>query len=215
VASRSLAEAGELENPDQMKGKQVDVLPASWNNYYLAKLIATVGLTPEDLALTDIPSAAEIEALDKGTLDMAVISEPWLTRMLQAGHAPVLAPVQEVMPDSQISVILYSSRFLDENPDAGKRFMTAYLKAVRQYNQGKTKRNLEILVEHTGLDQTLLEEACWSVVRNDGTINVESVLEFQDWAVEAGFLENSISEEQFWDPSFIKHANEVLGTSSQ
>jgi NitT/TauT family transport system substrate-binding protein len=215
VASRSLSEAGEPENPDQMKGKQVDVLPASWNNYYLAKLIATVGLTLEDLALTDIPSAAEIEALEKGTLDMAVISEPWLTRLLQAGHTPVLAPVQEVLPDSQISVILYSPRLLDENPDAGKRFMTAYLKAVRQYNQGKTKRNLEILVEHTGLDQTLLEEACWSVARNDGTINVESVLEFQNWAVEAGFLENSISEEQFWDPSFIEHANEVLGTSSE
>ena len=93
--------------------------------------------------------------------------------------------------------------------------MTAYLKAVRQYNQGKTKRNLEILVEHTGLDQTLLEEACWSLVRNDGTINVESVLEFQDWAVKAGFLENSISEEQFWDPSFIEYANGVLGVTSQ
>ena len=31
--------------------------------------------------------------------------------------------------------------------------MIAYLKAVRQYNRGKTERNLEILVKHTG--QTL------------------------------------------------------------
>ena len=93
--------------------------------------------------------------------------------------------------------------------------MTAYLKAVRQYNQGKTKRNLEILVEHTGLDQTLLEEACWSLVRNDGTINVESVLDFQDWALEKGYIDNPVTEDQFWDPSFVEYANQVLGAPSQ
>jgi NitT/TauT family transport system substrate-binding protein len=215
VARRSLVEAGGLENPEQMEGKQVDVLPASWNNYYLATLIATVGLTPDDLALTNIPSAAEIEALDKGTLDMSTIGEPWLTRMLQAGHTPILAPVQEVMPDSQVAVILYSSRLLDENPDAGKRFMIAYLEAVRQYNRGKTERNLELLAELTELDQAVLEEACLPAIRNDGTINVESVLDFQDWAVEAGFIESLALEEQLWDPSFVEYANEVLGTPSQ
>jgi NitT/TauT family transport system substrate-binding protein len=215
VGSRALAEAGELDSPDQIKGKRVDVVPASVKHYCLAKLMATVGLTLEDLTLTNLPSAAEADALDKGTLDLATPGEPWRTRMLRAGHRPVLAPLQEVVPDAQFSVIVYGPNLLDEDPDAGKRFMTAYLKAVRQYNQGKTKRNLEILAEHTGLDQALLEEACWPAIRNDGTINVGSVLDFQDWALEEGYIDDPVTEDQLWDPSFVEYANQVLGTPSQ
>jgi NitT/TauT family transport system substrate-binding protein len=215
VGSRVLAEAGELDSPDQIKGRLVDVFLASAKHYFLDKLIATVGLTLEDLTLTDIPSPAEADALHKGTLDLATPTEPWRTRLLRAGHRPVLAPIQEVVPDAQFVLVLYSPNLLGEDPDAGKRFMTAYLKAVRQYNQGKTKRNLEILAEHTGLDQALLEEACWMAIRNDGTINVESVLDFQDWALEKGYIDNPVTEDQFWDPSFVEYANQVLGAPSQ
>ena len=104
---------------------------------------------------------------------------------------------------------------MEENPDAGRRFMVAYLKAVWQYNQGKTERNLEILAEYTGLDRELLNQACWPTARNDGQINVESILDFQAWAVEKGYLDSLVTEEQFWDPGFVEYANEVLDTPSQ
>jgi NitT/TauT family transport system substrate-binding protein len=215
VARRSLVEAGEANDPHHIKGKLVDVLAGSWHNYYLAELMATIGLTTEDLTLTNLPSAAEGEALDKGALDFAVSGEPWRTRMLRAGHAPALAPIQHVLPDAQYSVILYGPNLLDENPDAGKRFMIAYLKAVQQLNQGKTKRNLEILSEQTGLDQAFLEEACWSAIRNDGSINVANVLEFQDWAVESGLVDEPVTGDQFWDPSFVEYANQVLAAPAE
>jgi NitT/TauT family transport system substrate-binding protein len=89
--------------------------------------------------------------------------------------------------------------------------MVAYLKAVRQYNQGKTERNLEIMEEFTKLDQELLKMSCWMPMRSDGYINVESVLDFQAWAVEKGYLDRPVTEEQFWDPSFVEYANQVLG----
>ena len=215
VGRQTLVEVGEASDPAHFRGKQVDVLGGSWHNYYLDELMATIGLTTEDLSLTNLPSAAEGEALDKGALDFAVSGEPWRTRMLQAGHASVLAPIQQVMPDAQYSIILYGPNLLDENPDAGKRFMSAYLKAVRQLNQGKTKRNLEILAEQTGLEQAFLEEACWPTIRNDGSINSASVLDFQDWASRSGLVEEPITEAQFWDFSFVEYANELLGATSE
>ena len=89
------------------------------------------------------------------------------------------------------------------------------LKAVRQFNEGKTERNLELLAEFTGLDRELLEQACWPSLRDDGQINVQSILDFQAWAVEKGYLDSPVTEEQFWDPSFVEYASEVLGTPSQ
>jgi hypothetical protein len=32
----------------------------------------------------------------------------------------------------------------------------------------------------------------------------------QAWAVEKGLVDSPITEDQFWDPSFIEYANEVL-----
>jgi ABC-type nitrate/sulfonate/bicarbonate transport system substrate-binding protein len=120
-----------------------------------------------------------------------------------------------LIPDFQFAFILYGPILLDKNPDAGRRFMVAYLKAVRQYNLGKTERNLEILAKHTGLDRELLKRACWPPMHNDGRINVRGVLDFQAWAVGKGFLDSPVKEEQFWDPRFVEYANQVLKTGTR
>jgi hypothetical protein len=39
------------------------------------------------------------------------------------------------------------------------------------------------------------------------------VLDFQDWAVEAGHLDNAITAEQFYDGSFVAQANSVLDSA--
>ena len=121
-------------------------------------------------------------------------------------------PIKKVVPNLQQAFIAYGPTLLDEGPDAGKRFMAAYLKGVRQYNQGKTERNLDILAKHTGLDEELLMQICWPSFRSDGRIGVQGVLEFQAWAVEKRFLDSVVTEDEFWDPSFLEWANQVLRT---
>ena len=93
--------------------------------------------------------------------------------------------------------------------------MVAYLKAVRQYNQGKTERNLEIMSKHTGLDKELLKKACWSSFRDNGQINIKSVVDFQRWALNKDFLDKVAQPNQFWDPSFIEYANKVLDSAKK
>ncbi len=40
--------------------------------------------------------------------------------------------------------LYYGPAFTDTNPEVGRRSMVAYLQGVRQYNQGKTDRNIGI-----------------------------------------------------------------------
>ncbi len=89
--------------------------------------------------------------------------------------------------------------------------MIAYLNAIRQFIHGKTDRNVEILSKYSGVKRELLLEACWPNLDSTGQIDVNSVLDFQKWAMEKGLLDSLIKEDQFWDPSFIEHANHVLG----
>jgi NitT/TauT family transport system substrate-binding protein len=215
AVSRSLAETGTLDNPAELQGRRVAINPVAVSGYYLAELLRPAGLTIEDVKTVDIPNAAKLEALEKGTVDVAYAVEPWMTRILQTGQATLWMPSQEVIPDFPMAFILYGPKLLEENPDAGRSFMVAYLNGVQQLSQGKTERNLEILSEYTGLDRELLTEACWPSFHDDGSVEVERVLDFQTWAVEEGYVESPVSEEQLWDSSFVDYANEVLGAPSE
>ncbi len=93
--------------------------------------------------------------------------------------------------------------------------MLAYLKAVREYKQGKTERNLKIIAKHSGLDEELLKRCCWPSLRENGRINIESILDFQKWAVKKGLLDKVVTPEQFWDPSFVSYASRVLSSASK
>jgi NitT/TauT family transport system substrate-binding protein len=213
LARRSLVEEGKLNGPAHLNGRRIDLNPVSVEAYYVEKLLNTVGLSLNDIVIVDVPTPVMPDALKKGTIDVVATVEPWITFALQTGHAVLWMPAQKVIPGFQLSTILFGPTLLEKNPEVGKRFMIACLKAVRQFNKGKTERNLEIIAKHTGLDKELLKRTCWPSLRDDGKMNIESVLDFQSWAVKKGFQDKVVSPDQFWDPSFIEYANKVLNKS--
>lgn len=210
VVRRALIKSGELNSPAQLKGRRIAATRASPSEYFVEKLLNTAGLTLDDVIIVDILASTQPEAFEKGTIDAAITAEPLLTRILESKHAVLWRSSQQIIPNFQLGLIVYGPTLLDKNPEIGRRFMVAYLKAVQQYNQGKTGQNLEILAKHTGLDQEFLKKACWPSFHGDGKINIESVLDFQTWAVKKGFLDKVVQPNQFWDPSFVDYANKVL-----
>ena len=216
VASQKLVRTGELKHPSQLLGRRVSINQATILGYLMEKLLDRGNLTMNDIKINHIllPTAV-LEALKQGTIDLTLITEPWVTRIVETGAGVLWIPLSELAPDLQWSFIIYGPSLLEKNPEAGRRFILAYLKAVRQYNQGKTNRNLEILAKHTGLDSKFLNQVCWPALRPNGEIHIGSILEFQSWAVGKRFLDKEVSQNQFWDPSFIEYANKVLGSANK
>jgi len=210
LARRSLVESGDLNNPTQLKGRRIAINEATIEGYLVEKLLKRVDLSLNDIKHGDLPPPTAFAAFEKGSIDLAAESEPWITRTIKAGHVLLWMPMNEVVPDFQFAFLMYGPTLLKKNSEAGKRFMVAYLKALKQLDQGKTDRNLEILSKHTKLDRKLLMEVCWPPFRKNGQIKVESVVEFQSWAVEKGYMEKTVAIEKIWDPSFIEYANQVL-----
>jgi len=215
VVRRELFETGEVDSVAELEGRTMVLRSASMEEYFLEKLLDTAGLTVDDLELTYMPDVATVEAMAQGTIDLCMAGEPWTTRHVQTGNAVLWIPYNDLAPGEQHVTVVYGPSLLEANPDAGRRFMVAYLRGVRQYNQGKTERNLEIMAEFSGLDKEILKAACWFYIYDDGHVNVQSLLDFQEWAVEKGYLDSVVPEEQLYDPSFIEYANQVLGSPGQ
>ncbi|MCP4400863.1 MAG: ABC transporter substrate-binding protein [bacterium] len=210
LARRTLVEAGELEGPAQLAGKRIAVRTKSSAGYYVEKVLSKAHLTFEQVVTKYLPPPVRPEALQQGTIDVVSTAEPWITRILEQGNAVLWIPAEDVVPDFQLAAIMYGPTLLHENSETGQRFMAAYLKAVRQYNQGKTGRNVDILVEYTGLTPELLQQACWPAIHDDGHINFQTVLDLQKWGLEKGLLDTVVPEVQLWDGRFIEYANQTL-----
>jgi NitT/TauT family transport system substrate-binding protein len=211
VVARGPAARGDVTHLTGLRGRTISVNPRSSSAYLLDRLLATAALTLDDVELVDIPLQSMEQAVGR-SIDAAFMMEPAISRVVQEGRGSVLATPMEASPDFQLAYILFGPNLLTKNPDAGRRFMVAYVKAVRQLNLGKTARNVEILMKHTGQSRELLMQACWPSFRDDGRINLQSIPDYQAWALERGLVDTLLTADEFWDGRFVEHANRVLGT---
>lgn len=200
---------------DALNSAKLNMVNGSWNHYYFEKMLAALNLKNPDKPPVTVTSAAVIEAMNKGQIDLAVQGEPWVTRLLGAGNVKLEPTIGKVMPSSQSAILLYGPKLLGENAEVGKRFMLAYLGAVRQYDEGKTDRNVEIVAKYTKLDSALLRKLCWPPIRGDGAVNMDSVLDFQKWAQSKNLVKTPVTAEQLYDPNFAQYATEQLGPASK
>lgn len=212
LVRKNLIDAGELDTADGIRSQRLNMsVRGNIREFYSERLLNIYGLEVDDLELVSVPDATTGEALTKGTMDLAPITEPWATRFISDDIVVSWMPAQQVLPDFNFAFIAYGARILTEDRAAGQKFMVAYLKAVRQYAEGKTDRNIDILERITELDRTLLQNACWSAIQVDGHLNYDDIIEFQNWAIEQGMLDGPpMTADDFWDSSFIDYANQVL-----
>ena len=211
LARSALIESGELSDIEDIVGRKVEYSLGSGQAYYLDMLLHSAGYSLADVEHVDFDSQVlTMEAFKTGAVDLVVESEPWLTRIETAGDAVIWKDIAELLPDFQFGYIIYGTNFLEKDREAGNRFMVAYLKAVQQYNQGKTERNMELMQTFTEMEPELLDQVCWPTFRDNLLINTQSMLDFQDWAIKTGNLDGPLTVEQFWDPSFVEYALETV-----
>ena len=210
MVRKELYDSGEVRKIEQLEGRKVAIEHPSVWGYVYDTLLRSGGLTLDDIEIVTIPTASKFEALRSGAIDVASTAEPIMTRMETEGFAVRLTGYAEHVNGYQSSSIVYGPNLLENDRDLGRRFMVAYLKGVKQFREGKTDRNLEIISKHTNLDIELLEKVSFPYFSPDGHVNVESLLAAQDWLFENNYVDKKMSTDQMIDRSFVDYATEML-----
>ena len=199
LARQSDAANGNYDSFAQWQGVNLGVPPAGQEGmpgYLTDMILQQAGLTLKDVTLTPLDTSIQGEALRSGQVDLLYAVEPLTTRLMSDGDVAVLTTGAVVAPDLTASIVAFGPAFLD-NPDMGRRFAQAYLKAVRQYREGKTARNVAIIAAHTGLDPALVKAACWVDIPPEDAINADSIMAYQRWLQAQGLLEQLVLPENF------------------
>jgi NitT/TauT family transport system substrate-binding protein len=202
----SLAMADRPVTPESLRGTRIALLKAAAGEYALDTYMATKGLDHTDYEQMYVQAQNSGEALASGSIDFRNTSEPELTNITKRGQGKVWLSQARMRPGLQHSTIMFGKRLTTEDRDIGMRFMRAYLRGIRRYNEGKTPANVAILAKYSKLSEDLVREACWTHVSDDGSLRTDAMTAFQTWAVSRGYLDRVVPVNEFADLQFQRDA---------
>lgn len=169
--------------------------------------VETVVLAPEDLGA----------ALVEGALDAAMLLEPLLSQLESRGIGRVWRRSDQIIPNRLSAVLVFSARFIHSQPEDARRFLTAYLKALRLYNdavlkgQADRREVIEILSRTTGAEPAALDRAVLPGANPNGMLNVESLNLDQRYFLASGLQQRPLDLPASIDTQFTTYAITQLG----
>jgi ABC-type nitrate/sulfonate/bicarbonate transport system substrate-binding protein len=220
VVRRELAD--QVRGLADLKGRIIGINQRGTVNHgQLEKMLGDVGLTLDDVQIETIPFPDQMSALANGAVDAAVMIEPFLAIALDRGVATVIMDMGEGTPGWPVQVLFYGPEFLKDQTDVGKRFMVAYVKALRYieaaYRQGANRDEVfQILIDNTQLkDMALWQRMSPTYSETNGAVNTRAIEADQDFYVRQGLQRERIDVRTIVDPSFAQYAVQVLGRSAE
>jgi NitT/TauT family transport system substrate-binding protein len=134
VVRKDLIDTGRYTSPRDLKGWKLAVpAPGTGTATALDRFLSAAGLAIKDVDLTYLSFPQMVTALQNGGIDAAFLAEPSLTAVEASGAAVRIVRDDEMFPNHQIAVTLYSGRFIASDRDASVRFMRAFLRGTRDY----------------------------------------------------------------------------------
>lgn len=197
------------------RGERIGLLRGGVAEMLMTRLLARHELTDADVVMVQLPQGSSAGASHEKIDAIRYVVEPNLSAAIEDGWAQVVAVPHELLPEHQVSVLVYGKRLLQDDPQLGHRFMRAYLRGVRRFKEGKTDRNVAILSRYTKLSPEIIRRACWVSIAADGRVDPRRVQPFLDWALERRYLDGPVTTAMWSNPSYAAAANDALSARGQ
>ena len=180
--------------------------------------LATGGLTPDDVQLTQVPIADQPAALANKGIDAAWMIEPFVTVSEGQGIGKRVIAVGDVKAGSVAIILLYGPAFAQQQPEAARRFAVAFLRGQRDYwratrqNRERAEEIVPVFTKYTALkDPALYARLGWPSVDPDGKLDRQALEAMQDYFLKMGTQQERQDLSRVLDTSFTSYAVERLG----
>lgn len=185
-----------------IRGERIAVARGGLTEYLVDLLMENRKVSAADVTFIDLPQGS-VASMRQDIDAVRHLTEPHLTTAINEKRASIVATGEELSPGHQTAVVVYGKRLLRDDRDLGRRFMRAYLRGVRRYNEGKTPGNVAIISRFTKLDPEAVRQSCWVAIASDGHVEPDAVQRILDWSHKRGYLNAAMTVDQWWDPSFL------------
>lgn len=220
MVRKDLVDSGKVKTVADLKGLKVGAVgPGAATNAKLAHILAGAGLSYKDVNHNYIGYPQQVAAFTTGAIDAAITTEPSATQAVDNKVAARF--VVDGYPSQQVAVLLYGGDFIAQRRDVAQRFMNAYVKSARVFNDATAGGRFDgkgadevvrTIMRTTGLkDAELFRKMIPNGIDPDGKVDVVSMAEDLRFFTDNGYLEKPGKVEDVVDPSFAVEAVKVLG----
>lgn len=222
LVRKDLVDSGEFSGYEDLEGLTVaNSSQGITTEVELDEALKKGGLQLDDIRQEYLGFPEHVGALENGAVDASITTEPSVTRAVDSGAAVRFAGTDEFYPDQQVATLLYGDRFIEDNPEAADKFMIAYVRALRDYNNALRDGKLEgptaeevisILTEYTPIkDPEIIKSMVPVGLSPDGELNTESMEKDLQFWKDQGYIEGEVAVDDSVDTSFAEAAVEELG----
>lgn len=214
VLRKELIASGRFKGPADLKGMKIATGVTSAPHWLTAELARKAGLQMNDVEYVGLGLSNIVAAMTNGAIDGASVAEPFGTLLLERAGGVRVASADQVFPNSPAGYLVYGPAITKRNPEAGNRYMVAYLKAVRDYGQAfgpaqKDKDAILAILRKYNID--IRPNTPIMSISEDGMPSMESVQAFLDWQVRLGTIRNLPDPKSILDDRFRLAALAKLG----
>ena len=222
LVRKDLHDEGKIMTLADFKGRKIAISsPGNSEDFLVDHALRKAGLSIKDVEPVYLGFPQHIAAFTNKGIDVSLSVEPSISSILKADKAVRFLGVDEFYPQFETAVVFYSEKFIKERPEDAKKFMRAFLRGARDYNDALQGDRLTapaaadvlpILTEYSFIKNPAVYQAMRShYVDPNGTLNVASLKDVWQFFKDAKLIDGSVTVDQVVDPSFAKWAAEQLG----
>lgn len=206
---RDHVESGRYRSPADLKGMKLASGLAAPSSWFVSVLAQEAGVAEREFEIVQLGLPNVIAGLGNKSIDAACINEPHATLVLKRVNGVRVMSMDRFRPNFPNGWLLYGPALTRRNPEAGRRFMVAYLRALRLYRQafleGKggaaeltamlRKYNMELTPDTPMLDFPA-----------NGAPSFVAVDELVRWHLRMGNIRNAPDLGSLVDASYLQYA---------
>lgn len=218
----ALMNSGQFKDYKDLKGLKVALTArGSSDESVLNEALKRGGLKWGDAEPVYLGFAQHLPAFANGAIDASLTAEPLVTRILNAGVAQRFVSNDKFYPGQQSAVLIYGSLFIRNRPETARKFMRAYIRAARFYddavsNASFTGPNAKEVIAILARDSTLKDPKVYAAItppyiNPDGRLNIASLRKDWQFFKDTGQIDGKITPDEVIDTSFVDWAVASLG----
>jgi NitT/TauT family transport system substrate-binding protein len=219
---KDLHDEGKIKTVADLKGRKIAVSAAGNSEDFLVDYaMRKAGMTIKDVDPVYLGFPQHVAAFTNKGIDASLTVEPSISSIEKVGQAVRFLGVDQFYPNFETAVVFYSEKFIKERPEDAKKFMRAFLRGARDYNDALEKDRLTapaaadvipILTEYSFIKNPDVYRAMRShYVDPNGELNVASLKDAWQFFKNSGQVDGSVTVDQVVDLSFAKWAAQSLG----
>jgi NitT/TauT family transport system substrate-binding protein len=218
---KDLIDSGRFKSLADLKGMRMGFAAQGVTSLSLLNEAAKfAGISYEDVTPVYLSFPQQIAALQNKALDGTLLIEPQATVAVNAGYGVRFMDTNVFYPYQQISVIFYSDKFATQRKDVADRFMRAWLRGVRAYNNALKDGKIagvgadavvQTMAKSFNMNPALVRDMYSQAVHVDGAVNAAGIQKDLDFFLKQGWVTGQIKASDVIDLSYAQNASAKLG----